>query len=77
MLFKIILLMVLFGMSPVAHSAEVTIHKNEVSGLLTWTANDVGFRVEFIQLLQDFRFPFKLHAHKTLGHNLCATVHTC
>ena len=49
-----ILLMALSGLSTVAHSAEVTIHKNEVSGLLTWTVNDVGFRVEFIQLLPDF-----------------------
>lgn len=35
-------------------SAEVTIHKNEVSGLLTWTAEDDGFSIELIQLLPDF-----------------------
>ena len=35
-------------------AAEVTVHKNEVSGLLTWTVNDEGFSIEFIQLLPDF-----------------------
>ena len=35
-------------------AAEVSIHKNEISGLLTWTADDVGFRIELIQLLPDF-----------------------
>jgi hypothetical protein len=36
------------------NAASVTIHKNEASGLLTWTVSDDGFRVEFIQLLPDF-----------------------
>jgi hypothetical protein len=35
-------------------AANVTIHKNENSGLLTWTADDDGFRIELIQLLPDF-----------------------
>ena len=35
-------------------AAEVTIHKNEISGLLTWTAEDEGLRIELIQLLPDF-----------------------
>jgi len=36
------------------NSAEVKIHKNEVSGLLTWTSEDKGFQIELIQLLPDF-----------------------
>lgn len=35
-------------------AADVSIHKNEVSGLLTWTSNDEGFSIELIQLLPDF-----------------------
>lgn len=35
-------------------ASEVSIHKNEVSGLLTWTAVDDGFQIELIQLLPDF-----------------------
>ncbi|MDT8283140.1 MAG: hypothetical protein RQ982_10100 [Gammaproteobacteria bacterium] len=35
-------------------AAKVDIHKNENSGLLTWTADDDGFRIELIQLLPDF-----------------------
>jgi hypothetical protein len=35
-------------------AAEVTIHKNDVSGLLTWTSKDEGFSIELIQLLPDF-----------------------
>jgi hypothetical protein len=35
-------------------ATEISIHKNEVSGLLTWTADDEGFRIELIQLLPDF-----------------------
>ncbi len=35
-------------------AAKVDVHKNENSGLLTWTANDDGFRLELIQLLPDF-----------------------
>jgi hypothetical protein len=54
MFYKIRLLMLITAMTPVAHATEVTIHKNELSGLLTWTANDDGFKVEFIQLLPDF-----------------------
>jgi hypothetical protein len=33
---------------------QVSIHKNEQSGLLTWTVQDTGFSIEFIQLLPDF-----------------------
>ena len=35
-------------------AAEVTIHKNDVSGLLTWTSKDEGLSIELIQLLPDF-----------------------
>lgn len=35
-------------------ATEVSVHKNENSGLLTWTANDKGFQIELIQLLPDF-----------------------
>ena len=37
-----------------AYAAEVSIHKNETTGLLTWTAEDNGFQIELIQLLPDF-----------------------
>lgn len=33
---------------------QVAVHKNDTSGLLTWTAEGSGFRIEFIQLLPDF-----------------------
>lgn len=51
---KIMLAGLLSAISLSTHSAEVTIHKNEVSELITWTVDDVGFRIEFIQLLPDF-----------------------
>jgi len=35
-------------------AAEVTIHKNDASGLLTWTSKDNGFSIELIQLNPDF-----------------------
>jgi hypothetical protein len=35
-------------------AAEVTIHKNDVSGLLTWTVEDIGLSLELIQVLPDF-----------------------
>ncbi|HUW76745.1 MAG TPA: hypothetical protein VMV70_08685 [Gallionella sp.] len=35
-------------------AAEMTVQKNSVSGLLTWTSNDDGFSIELIQLLPDF-----------------------
>lgn len=36
------------------YAANVKIHKNEISGLLTWTVVDEGFSIELIQLLPDF-----------------------
>jgi len=45
-----------------AHAAQVSIHKNETTGLLTWTAQDKGFQIELIQLLPDFiRAIYKKH----------------
>jgi hypothetical protein len=35
-------------------AAEVTIHKNNESGLLTWSSKDDGFSIELIQLNPDF-----------------------
>jgi hypothetical protein len=37
-----------------AVASEVTIHKNEDTGLLTWTFTDTGFQIELLQLLPDF-----------------------
>lgn len=51
---NILLISVLYLPNFMAHAAEVVIHKNEASGLLTWTANDTGFSIELIQLLPDF-----------------------
>jgi len=36
------------------NAADVSIHKNEVSGLYTWKSEDNGFSIELIQLLPDF-----------------------
>lgn len=51
---KIILISVLFVLNSVVYAENVIIHKNETSGLLTWTVDDTGFRMELIQLLPDF-----------------------
>ena len=49
------------ALSP-AHAAQVSVHKNETTGLLTWTAEDKGFQIELIQLLPDFiRAIYKKH----------------
>lgn len=45
---------VLLLKSVAALAATTSIHENEISGLLTWTSDDDGFRVELIQLLPDF-----------------------
>lgn len=49
----VIMASLLINMTTVAAS-NVTIHKNETSGLLTWTAKDTGFTIELIQLIPDF-----------------------
>jgi hypothetical protein len=35
-------------------AAEITINKNDASGLLTWSSKDDGFSIELIQLNPDF-----------------------
>jgi hypothetical protein len=35
-------------------ASEVKVHKNENTGLLTWTVKDEGFQIELLQLLPDF-----------------------
>ena len=54
MLVKAILITVIILINTVVEAANVTIHKNEISGLLSWTADDEGFSLELIQLLPDF-----------------------
>lgn len=40
--------------SSYVNATEIKTHKNEISGLITWTASDDGFQIELIQLLPDF-----------------------
>ena len=55
------LCLVFAAFSPV-YAAQVSVHKNETTGLLTWTAEDKGFQIELIQLLPDFiRAIYKKH----------------
>jgi len=51
---KIILINALLIMNNFANAANVSVHENEESGLLTWTVDDDGFKIELIQLLPDF-----------------------
>jgi len=51
---KILLFSFCLIISNYLNAANISIHKNEVSGLLTWTAEDVGLKIELIQLLPDF-----------------------
>ena len=51
---KLILSVTLFFLFACSQAGTVTVHKNEVSGLLTWTSEDEGFSIELIQLLPDF-----------------------
>ena len=37
-----------------ACATETSVYKNETTGLLTWTVNDEGFKIELIQLIPDF-----------------------
>ncbi len=43
-----------YGLSPHANAANVTVQKNENSGLYSWIAESEGFSIELIQLLPDF-----------------------
>ncbi len=54
MFYKAIFILVLLLINTVAPAAKVSIHKNEQSGLLTWTSDDDGFSIELIQLIPDF-----------------------
>ncbi len=53
MFYRLSIIVLLF-ISAAVQAAEVSIHKNETSGLLTWTSVDKGFSIELIQLLPDF-----------------------
>lgn len=35
-------------------ATQTSVYKNETTGLLTWTVNDEGFKIELIQLIPDF-----------------------
>ena len=54
MFIKLLLLFVISHISLPSQAADVSVHKNQDSGLLTWTLADRGFKIEFIQLLPDF-----------------------
>ena len=41
-------------LSTTINAASISVHKNELSGLLTYTSEDDGFSIELIQLLPDF-----------------------
>lgn len=47
-------LVFLLLLSSLASAATVSVRQNEDSGLLAWTVDDEGFRIEFIQLVPDF-----------------------
>ncbi len=52
---KSVMFVVLAVLLPVqTNASQVSVHKNDVSGLLTWTLVDEGFQIELIQLLPDF-----------------------
>ncbi len=38
----------------VVGASETSVYKNPETGLLTWTVNDDGFKIELIQLIPDF-----------------------
>jgi len=50
----VLLAVVLILVAAEAAAVEISVHKNKISGLLTWTADDEGFKIELIQLLPDF-----------------------
>ncbi|GMR01226.1 MAG: hypothetical protein BMS9Abin19_0592 [Gammaproteobacteria bacterium] len=50
----VLLAVVLILVAAEVAAVEISVHKNEISGLLTWTADDDGFKIELIQLLPDF-----------------------
>ncbi len=48
------LLPVLLLLATAAQAKEMSIHKNEVTGLLTWAGDNDGFKIQLIQLIPDF-----------------------
>ena len=54
MINRLVIFSILFLLLSTASAANVLVHKNETSGLVTWTVEDKGFRLELIQLLPDF-----------------------
>ena len=54
MIVKFLQVLTLLFLSAAASAGEVSVHKNETTGLLTWTVKDNGFTLELIQLLPDF-----------------------
>lgn len=51
---QIVITVFIFAVTINSPAAIVSVHKNETSGLLTWTSEDTGFSIELIQLLPDF-----------------------
>jgi hypothetical protein len=51
---KSVLLPALLLLTAAAPAQETSIHKNEVTGLLTWTSAGEGFKIQLIQLIPDF-----------------------
>jgi hypothetical protein len=51
-LIKPVLLSVFLSLA--AEASATSIHENEATGLLTWTADNEGFKIELIQLIPDF-----------------------
>ncbi len=53
-LIKSTLLSVLLLLAAAAPAKEMSVHKNEVTGLLSWTGDNDGFKIQLIQLIPDF-----------------------
>ncbi len=53
-LVKSTLLSVLLLLAAAAPAKEMSVHKNEVTGLLSWTGDNDGFKIQLIQLIPDF-----------------------
>lgn len=64
-----------------SYAADVKVHKNENTGLLSWMMDTNGFRIELIQLLPDFvraiyakhNFP-KAEVEKIAGYCVFGTI---
>ncbi len=54
MIIKFLPALALMVFSAAANASVVSVHTNETTGLLTWTAEDNGFTIELIQLTPDF-----------------------